>query len=133
MGRLFDSENLLGVLIWCMLWITMADTPQKGRYRWIVFRKGDEWVVAALEFNIVEVGDDPNVVYLEMQEAAKGYIEATQKLRGFRPQVVNPVLNQEPDKEYEHLWSKAQNAQQRQDAFPENVFDFGTRNLAAVM
>ena len=110
----------------------MVNTPQKGRYRWIVFRKGDEWVAAALEFNIVEVGDDPNVVCLEMQEAAKGYIEATQKLKGFRPQIVNPVLNQEPDEEYERLWSDAQTAQQGRNSFPKNVFDFGTRNLAAV-
>lgn len=110
----------------------MKNTPQKGRYRWIVFRKGREWIAAALEFNIVQVGDDPDVVYLELQEAAKGYIEAAQKLKGFRPQVVNPVLNQEPDEEYERLWSKAQNARQSQRPFPENVFDFGTRNLAAV-
>lgn len=110
----------------------MANTPQKGRYRWIVFKKGDEWVAAALEFNIVEVGDDPNVVYLEMQEAAKGYIEATQKLRGFRPQVVNPVLNQKPDEEYELLWNEARDSGQERDTFPENVFDFGIRNLAAV-
>ena len=85
----------------------MANTPQKGRYRWIVFRKGYEWVAAALEFNIVQVGDDPNMIYIEMQEAAEGYIEATQKLHGLRPQVVNPVLNQKPDREYERLWNKA--------------------------
>lgn len=110
----------------------MTNTPQKGHYRWIVFKKGSEWIAAALEFNIVEVGDDPNVVYLEMQEAAKGYIEAAQKLHGFRPQVVNPVLNQEPDEEYERLWNEAQGAQQKQNSFPENVFDFGARNLAVV-
>lgn len=110
----------------------MANTPKKGRYRWIVFRKGDEWVAAALEFNIVQVGDDPNVVYLEMQEAAKGYIEAAQKLHGFRPRVVNPVLNQKPDQEYERLWNEARDFRQERDAFPENVFDFGIRNLAAV-
>lgn len=108
MGRLFESENLLGALIWCILWITMINTPQKGRYRWIVFKKGNEWVAAALEFNIVEVGDDPNVAYLEMQEAARGYIEAAQKFRGFRPQMINPVLNQKPDKEYDRLWDNAQ-------------------------
>ena len=110
----------------------MMNTPQKGRYRWIVFKKGEEWIAAALEFNIVEVGEDPNVVYIEMQEAAKGYIEATQKLRRFRPQVVNPILNQEPEEEYEQLWNAARNSQQESDTFPENVFDFGIRNLAAV-
>ncbi len=111
----------------------MANTPQKGRYRWIVFRKGNEWLAAALEFNIVQVGDDPDVVYLEMQEAAKGYIEAAQKLKGFRPQVIEPVLNQMSDGEYGRLWDEAQNAQQSLRPFPENVFDFGTRNLAAVV
>ncbi len=110
----------------------MVNTTQRGRYRWIVFKKGNEWVAAALEFNIVEVGDDPNVVYFEMQEAAKGYIEAAQKLHGFRPHVVNPILNQKADEEYERLWNKAQSAQQKQNLFPKNVFDFGTRNLAAV-
>ena len=110
----------------------MANTPQRGRYRWIVFRKGNEWVAAALEFNIVEVGDDPDVVYHEMQEAAKGYIEAAQKLRGFRHQVVNPILNQEPDPEYERLWNEASKFKHKQNVFPANVFDFGARNLAAV-
>lgn len=110
----------------------MANTPQKGRYRWIVFKKGKEWIGAVLELNIVEVGDDPDVVYLEMQEAAKGYIEAAQKLRGFRPQAINPVLNQKPDEEYEQLWNEARNFKQARDAFPKNVFDFGIRNLAAV-
>ena len=107
----------------------MANTTQKGRYRWIVFRKGGEWVAAALEFNIVEVGDDPNVVYLEMQEAAKGYIEATQKLRGFRSRVVNPVLNQKSEEEYERLWNKARSFRQERDTFPANVFEIGRAHV----
>ena len=85
----------------------METTPQRGRYRWIVFRKGKEWIAAALEFNIVQVADDPNVAYLEMQEAARGYIEAAQKFIGFRPQVVNPMLNQKSGKECEQLWNEA--------------------------
>ncbi len=110
----------------------MANTPQKGVYRWIVFRKGKEWIAAALEFNIVQMADDPNIAYLEMQEAARGYIEAAQKFRGFRPQVINPVLNQKPDKEYEQLWNEARSAAQQRRPFPRNVLDFGVRNLAAV-
>lgn len=82
----------------------MKNTPQKGAYRWIVFKKGVQWIAAALEFNIVLVGDDPNVVFLEMQEAVRGYIEAAQKFRGFRPQTVSPILNQKADETYERRW-----------------------------
>lgn len=111
----------------------MENTPRKGKYRWIVFKKGTEWIAAALEFNIVQVGDDPNLVYLELQEAVRGYIEAAQKIKGFREKAVNPILNQEPDKEYELLWNQAQSTTQKPTmALPKNVFDFGTRNLAAV-
>ena len=110
----------------------MENTAQKGAFRWIVFRKGNKWIAAALEFNVVQVGDDPNVVFFEMQEAAKGYIEAAQKLKGFRSQMVNPVLNQKPDKKYEQLWNKARSFKESRHSFPENVFDFGVRNLAAV-
>jgi len=109
----------------------MENTPKKGKYRWIVFKKGEEWIGAALEFNIVQVGDDPNLVYLELQEAVRGYIEAAQKIAGFREKAITPVLNQKPDKEYETLWNQVQSATQKPGvALPANVFDFGTRNLA---
>lgn len=111
----------------------MENTIKKGKYRWIVFKKGAEWVGAALEFNIVQVGDDPSLVYLELQEAVRGYIEATQKIKGFREKSVNPILNQKPDEQYESLWSRVQSATQEQGvALPANVFDFGMRNLAVV-
>lgn len=111
----------------------MENTLQKGKYRWIVFRKGAEWVAAALEFNIVQVGDDPNLVYLEMQEAVRGYIEAAHKIKGFRDKAVHPILNQKSDEEYESLWKQAQSAAQgKETGLPDNVFNFGTRNLAAV-
>lgn len=109
----------------------MENTTKKGRYRWIVFKKGTEWRAAALEFNIVQVGDDPNLVYLELQEAVKGYIEAAQKLKGFREKAINPILNQKPDEEYEIIWNQAQSATKKPSAaLPRNVFDFGVRNLA---
>src|SRR3989338_4956564 len=109
----------------------MENTPKKGKYRWIVFKKGTEWVGAALEFNIVQVGDDPNLVYLELQEAVRGYVEAAQKVKGFREKAVTPVLNQKPDEEYESLWNQAQLGTENKEAtLPSNVFDFGTRNLA---
>jgi len=109
----------------------MENTPRKGKYRWIVFKKGADWVGAALEFNIVQVGNDPNLVYLELQEAVKGYIEAAQKIKGFREKAVNPILNQKSEEEYELLWSRARlGAEKRKEAIPSNVFDFGVRNLA---
>ena len=111
----------------------MENTSKKGRYRWIVFKKRAEWIGAALEFNIVQVGDDPNLVYLELQEAVKGYLEAAQKIKGFREKAINPVLNQRAGEEYELLWDQVQSATKKSAAaLPANVFDFGTRNLAAV-
>jgi hypothetical protein len=111
----------------------MRNTPQKGRYRWIVFKKGVEWIGAVLEFNIVQVGDDPDLVYAELQEAAKGYIEAAQKNKGFREQAFAPMLNQKTDEEYELLWNKSQEASlEEKVALPKNVFNFGTSNLALV-
>ncbi|PIR87545.1 MAG: hypothetical protein COU10_04015 [Candidatus Harrisonbacteria bacterium CG10_big_fil_rev_8_21_14_0_10_45_28] len=107
----------------------MENTIKKGKYRWIIFKKGQDWYGAALEFNIVQVGDDPNLVYLEMQEAVKGYIEAAQKIKGFRDQAISPMLNQKSEEEYERLWDSAQKTK---TPLPKNVFDFGTRNLAAV-
>ncbi len=85
-----------------------------------------------MEFNIVEVGDDPNVVLFELQEAAKGYIESAQRFSGFRSRVINPVLNQKPEKEYEQLWNQAQRFRQERSILPQKVFDFGARNLTAV-
>ena len=111
----------------------MENTVKKGKYRWIVFKKGTQWYAAALEFNIVQVGDDPNLVYIELQEAVRGYIEAAQKIKGFREKAVNPMLNQESDEAYEILWNRAQEATRESvTALPKNVFDFGTRNLAVV-
>jgi hypothetical protein len=111
----------------------MTNTPRKGKYRWIVFKKGPNWIAAALEFNIVQVGDDPNLVHLEMQEAVRGYIEAAQKIKGFRDKAVNPMLNQKSEEEYETLWNKAQSTtRESKSPLPSNVFDFGVRNLALV-
>ena len=111
--------------------IYMENTLKKGRYRWIVFKKGTEWTGAALEFNIVQVGDDPHLVYLELQEAVRGYIEAAQKIKGFREKAVSPILNQKSDEEYESLWNRIQSATQKQNAaLPAHVFNFGMRNLA---
>ena len=111
----------------------MQNTTKKGNYRWIIFKKGVEWIGAALEFNIVQVGDDPNLVYIELQEAVRGYIEAAQKIKGFREKTINPMLNQESEGEYELLWNRVQAATQKQGvALPLGVFNFGRRNMAFV-
>ncbi len=111
----------------------MENTTKKGKYRWIVFKKGTQWYATALEFNIVQVGDDPNLVYLELQEAVRGYIEAAQKIKGFREKAIHPMLNQKSDEAYEMLWNQAQSStKQPASELPKNVFNFGTRNLAVV-
>ncbi len=79
----------------------------------------------------MQVGDDPNLVYLELQEAVRGYIEAAQKITGFREKAINPILNQESEEEYESLWNEARRTTQMPTpSLPRNVFDFGMRNLA---
>lgn len=127
-----SSIALQSYLVYYRGILYMGNTTKRGKYRWIVFKKGSEWIAAALEFNIVQVGDDPNLVYMELQEAVRGYIEAAQKIRGFREKAINPILNQKPDEEYEKLWNEAQSATGKTAAqLPKNVFDFGTRNLVA--
>ena len=111
----------------------MKNTPKKGKYRWIIFKKGAEWYGVAMEFNIVQVGDDPQLVYLELQEAVRGYIEAAQKIKGFRDKAVNPMLNQTADEEYESLWEQARaTIQEPVSALPVNVYNWGISSLAAV-
>ena len=76
------------------------NTIQKGAVRCIVFRDGDSWYGVALEFNIVESGDDADIVRFNLDEAIVGYVESQKKIKGNR---VSP-LNQKADKEYEDMW-----------------------------
>ncbi|MFZ2303267.1 MAG: hypothetical protein WAV98_00570 [Minisyncoccia bacterium] len=76
------------------------NTPQKGKFRHIVFRDGDTWYAVALEFNIVESSDDPKLAFLSLLQAVSGYIESSKKLKGAR---LSP-LNQKADPAYETLW-----------------------------
>lgn len=77
------------------------NTPQKGAVRCIVFKEDDTWYAVGLEFNIVESGDDADVVRFNLDEALAGYVESQLKIKGSR---VSP-LNQWADDEYEQLWS----------------------------
>lgn len=83
------------------------NTVKQGRYRWMIFKDGNDWVGVALEFNIVVTGQDPRVVEVELQEAVLGYLEAAKKLKGFRANQVNALLNQKSDDEYEERWTRA--------------------------
>ncbi len=76
------------------------NTTQEGTVRSIIFKDGDTWYGVALEFNIVESGDDPDVVQFNLSEAIQGYVESQKKIKGSR---VAP-LNQKPQKEYEDMW-----------------------------
>lgn len=75
------------------------NTLQKGSVRNLIFREGKVWYGVALEFNIVETGDDAQEVMILLEEAVRGYLASARKNK------LNPViLNQKSDLEYERLW-----------------------------
>jgi len=76
------------------------NTPDKGKFRHIVFKDGDTWYAVALEFNIVESSDDPKLAFFSLMQAVTGYVDSIKKVGGAR----YGALNQKPDKEYEDLW-----------------------------
>lgn len=104
------------------------NTLRKGRVRYIVFKEGHKWFAVALEFNIVEAGDDPREVLLSLFEAIRGYVKSAVKLKA-RPH----ILNQKTDTEYEKLWS---NLQEKKGVpllrYLPPVYTFGERPLAVV-
>ena len=87
--------------------------------RYIVFQEGGTWYAAALEFNIVESGDDPREVLLLLLEAIQGYINSAGKLKGG-----SVVLHQDIDPEYEALWERAH--EKRSSHLPP-IYTFGER------
>ena len=84
------------------------NTVQKGSVRCIIFKNEEDnsWYGVALEFNIIESGDDPDVVRFNLDEAIQGYVESQNKIKGSR---VAP-LNQKPISEYEELWNNLNSA-----------------------
>lgn len=80
------------------------NTPRRGSVRYIVFKESKKWLGVALEFNIVEVGDDSQEVTFLLFEAMQGYVESIGKIKGLRD---FSSLNQKPDKEYDKLWRLA--------------------------
>ncbi|MDP2950842.1 MAG: hypothetical protein Q8N55_00500 [bacterium] len=94
------------------------NTLKKGSVRCIVFKEADTWYGVALEFNLIEEGQDPLAVLASLDQAMQGYIETARKYK-MRPF----ALNQKPDKEYEDLW----NALEANKKIPANkqVYSFG--------
>lgn len=107
----------------------MKNSIQKGSVRYIVFRDGDMWYAAALEFNIVEEADTPDAAMIYLFEAIRGYINSAKKAKSR----MNFALNQKPEKEYEDLWKKAESAKKGQPIkSPFAIYASGIRQLSHV-
>lgn len=100
----------------------IRNTPQKGRFRHIVFKDGDTWYAVALEFNIVESSDDPKLALFSMFQAVDGYIKSIRKIRGLRNY---EVLNQKTDSDYEKLWDMLHSNNRKPIKSPYPVDAFG--------
>lgn len=96
------------------------NTLQKGSVRYIIFKENNTWYGVALEFNIVEDGDNPLEVMASLFQAIKGYIETAQKFK-MRPM----PLNQKPDQEYQKLWDKLKEEKTTRISKPKEIYAFG--------
>lgn len=105
--------------------IKTMNTVKKGSVRCIIFEEENIWYGVALEFNIVESGDDPDVVMYNLNEAVQGYVESQKKIKGSR---VSP-LNQKVDTEYESLWHNLENDEPVPSTI--TVRQFGYTSIAA--
>jgi len=101
------------------------NTIDKGSVRYIIFKEDDTWYGVALEFNVVEEGDDKLAVMASLFQAIQGYVKTAQKLK-MRPM----PLNQTPDKEYEELWDKLENEKKDESEMPANIYTFGHLSVA---
>mgnify|MGYP003395246865 CR=1 FL=1 len=99
------------------------NTLQKGSVRNIIFREGKTWYGVALEFNIVEAGDDAQEVMILLEEAVRGYLASARKSK-----LSISVLNQKSDAEYENLWRGRNNP--RLIPSPIQVHTFSERTFA---
>jgi hypothetical protein len=96
------------------------NTIKSGKVRYIIFKEDDTWYGVALEFNIVEEGDNPEKVIVSLFQAIQGYVETAQKLK------IRPMpLNQKPDEEYQKLWDKIEKREKEKSALPKNIYNFG--------
>lgn len=99
----------------------MVNTPRQGRFRHIVFRDGGIWYAVALEFNIVESSDDPKLAFFNLLQAVGGYIQSMKKIKGT---LGYPALNQEPDSEYENLWTNLNSPTPIKSPYEVNMFGY---------
>lgn len=102
----------------------MKNTIKKGSVRYIVFKEKDTWYAVALEFNIVESGDDPREVLSLLLGAIQGYAKSLGKVGGLRD--LNP-LNQKPSKEYEDLWNNLHASKSIKS--PYQISTYGVTNI----
>ncbi len=94
------------------------NTFNKGSVRCIIFKEAGTWYGVALEFNLIEEGQDPLAVMASLDQAIKGYIETARKYK-MRPF----ALNQKPDGEYEKLWKALQ--EHKKIPSEKQVYHFG--------
>ena len=100
------------------------NTFKRGSVRYIIFKENNIWYGVALEFNIVEEGDNPTEVMAFLFEAIQGYIETAKKLK-MRPM----PLNQKPDKEYKELWDELEKKESKTIVKSKEIYTFGTNNF----
>ena len=101
---------------------------QRGSIRFIIFKEGNVWYGAGLEFNIVESGDTPQEALFLLLEATRGYLKSAKKSKAR----VAHILNQKADPEYEKMWGELHSRKENRTSQPLNVFSFGrldNRNL----
>lgn len=95
------------------------NTPKKGTFRHIVFKDGDTWYAVALEFNIVESGDEPKLAFFNLLQAVDGYIDAMKKIKGLR---TFKALNQTTDSEYEEMWNNLHSAKPTKSPYQIDMY-----------
>ncbi|RJQ30802.1 hypothetical protein C4572_03505 [Candidatus Parcubacteria bacterium] len=101
------------------------NTMQKGSVRYVVFKEEDSWYAVGLEFNIVESGDDPQMVLFNLFEAIKGYVKSFTKAHA-RPH----MLNQKTNEEYEKMWKNLTRGNDKPIKSPYEIYTFGKQLLS---
>lgn len=114
--------------LWYIIVINMKykNTLQRGSVRYLIFKERNIWYGVALEFNIVESGDDPREVLFMLFEAIRGFVSSAKKIKA-RPN----ILNQKPEKEYEQIWQAASHRNSKTPIkSPIQIYTHGERNLS---
>lgn len=102
------------------------NTLQRGSVRYLIFKERNIWYGVALEFNIVESGDDPREVLFMLFESIRGFVSSAKKIKA-RPN----ILNQKPEKEYEQIWQVASHRNSKTSIkSPIQIYTHGERNLS---